>query len=67
MSTLAAKVKRAAKAVTAGVLAGGPMLVLFCQDSSPGVTKEQWLAVGVTTLIAGVGVYNVPNAPRAEQ
>lgn len=53
------------KAILAGILAGGPLLGVFCQDADPGITWEQWLAVAGAAAVAAAGVYKVTNADPA--
>lgn len=61
MTKLMDKARRAAKALAAAVLAAGPIAGAFMSDKTPGVTKEQWGAIVAAALVAGVGVYNIPN------
>lgn len=64
MSKVSDELARVRKAIAAAVLAGGPLLVFFTQDSTPGVTKEQWLGIAASGVLAAVGVWAVPNEPQ---
>ncbi len=58
------KVATIAKAVTAGLAAGLLVFDLACDPSSAGdvtVTAYEWVRVAVSTAIAGLAVYAVPN------
>jgi hypothetical protein len=49
-----------AKAVTAALIAG---YGVYESVSAAGLTADEWVRVVVFTLVAGLGVYLVPNTP----
>lgn len=52
------------KAITAGLAAGLLVFDLACDPGSAGgvaVVLAEWIRVGVSTAIAGLAVYAVPN------
>lgn len=49
-----------AKAITSAVIAGYAMFQAYSGD---GITMNEWVSIGVTTLVAGLGVWLVPNTP----
>lgn len=68
LSTILAKVRRAAKACTAAVVAGVPVAVLALQESSPdgsSVSVGEWALIAGAVIAAFGAVYRVPNAPPA--
>ena len=57
--------KRAAKAITAAVLAGAASaLAVFQAGSAPGDSVEAWAYTIVGAFVAGVGTYIVSNKPK---
>ncbi len=46
-----------AKAITAALVAGYAMY----QSLSPPITSAQWIGIAVTTVVAGLAVWAVPN------
>jgi hypothetical protein len=49
-----------AKALVAGILSGGGAYQVALQDGV--VTTNEWVAVAVAALVAGLTTYSVPNA-----
>jgi hypothetical protein len=62
MNTLAG----AAKAIYAGIVAGlGALAAVMVGEVGFGdVTDGQWITVVLAALVAGGGVYGIPNKPR---
>lgn len=62
------KISQIRKAIVGAVLAGGPLALAALHEASPGgdgITQAELVAVLVTALVAGAGVYSVPNEPTA--
>lgn len=59
--------KQAAKAIYATVIAGlGALVVPLVGDTGFGdLTTGQWVTIVLAALVAGGGVYGIPNAPKA--
>lgn len=61
---VAGSLNRARKAVTAAVLAGGPLMLAALNEESPdasAVSQAELIAVIVTAVVAFAGVYNMAN------
>lgn len=61
---VAGSVNRARKAVTAAILAGGPLTLAALNEASPegsAVSQAELIAVVVTAVVAFAGVYNMAN------
>ena len=58
---------RIAKAITAALLAGYGIFELATTTDSAGgdgVTSAEWVRVAVAAVVAGLGVWAVPNADK---
>jgi hypothetical protein len=60
---LLSKIPQVAKAISAAVLALGAALSVAIQDG--GVTTAEWINIAVATVVAGVGVWAIPNRAPA--
>lgn len=55
-----------AKAVTAAVTAFGGTYAVAVADGS-GVSLDEWVSIAVAVIVAGFGVWLVPNTPSIEE
>lgn len=60
-----ALIAQAAKALYAGLVAGlGALAAVLVGDASFGaITAGQWVTIALAALVAGGGVYKLPNRP----
>ena len=57
------KIPQFSKALTAAITAGGAAFVTANVDHV--IDRDEWITVAVAFVLAGLAVYNVPNAETA--